>query len=141
MGKIPSSCCSLLPFLFHFLSLSSAYTLPTEYFIYCGSDYNTTYFRRTFIGDSNRKNSLSFTLTGQSSPVKDTNNSAETPLLYQTARVFKEKSSYEFKISSSGTYLVRLHFFPFTSSGANNNNNITLSSAVFDVFASGYSMK
>ncbi|XP_050206916.1 probable receptor-like protein kinase At5g24010 [Mercurialis annua] len=126
MAKFPVS---FLLFLFHFLSLnlsSSAYTLPTQYFINCGSDTNVVSTRRTFTGDSNSDNSL--TLTGQSSSVKEPNNSKETPQLYQTSRIFKEKFSYEFKITNSSTYLVRFHFFKLNSS------------ANFAVSVSGFSL-
>ncbi|KAF9682409.1 hypothetical protein SADUNF_Sadunf05G0106000 [Salix dunnii] len=123
-------------FLLHLLSLhlpSLAYTVPDKYFISCGSDTNSTASGRTFIGDLTSGNSGSFTFTGQSSPVRDSNKSTATPPLYQTARIFREQSSYEFVISSAGTYLVRLHFFSFSSSAS-------LSTALFDVLASGVSL-
>ncbi|KAJ6735592.1 BINDING PROTEIN putative-RELATED [Salix viminalis] len=117
-------------FLLHLLSLhlpSLAYTVPDKYFISCGSDTNSTASGRSFIGDLTSGNSGSFTFTGQSSPVRDSNKSTATPPLYQTARIFREESSYEFVISSAGTYLVRLHFFSFSAN---------LSAALFDVLAS-----
>lgn len=121
-------------FLLHLLSLhlpSLAYTVPDKYFISCGSDTNSTASGRSFIGDLTSGNSGSFTLTGQSSPVRDSNKSTATPPLYQTARIFREQSSYEFVISSAGTYLVRLHFFSFSAN---------LSAALFDVSASQVSL-
>ncbi|XP_061972234.1 probable receptor-like protein kinase At5g24010 isoform X2 [Populus nigra] len=123
-------------FLLHMLSLhlpSLAYTVPDKYFISCGSDTNSTASGRTFIGDLTSGNSGSFTFTRQSSPVKDSNKSTATPPLYQTARIFRERSSYEFVISSAGTYLVRLHFFSFSYSA-------NLSTALFDVLASEISL-
>ncbi|KDP32006.1 hypothetical protein JCGZ_12467 [Jatropha curcas] len=133
MEKILSSFSLLLFFLLFFsLHLSaSAYTLPDEYFINCGSDVSISATGRNFIGDLN---SASLAVKGQSSPVKENNNSTETPPLYQTARVFRQESSYEFKISSFGTYVVRFHFFTFSSLSAN------LSTAIFDVSASGFSL-
>jgi len=122
--------------LLHMLSLhlpSLAYTVPDKYFISCGSDTNSTASGRTFIGDLTSGNSGSFTFTRQSSPVKDSNKSTATPPLYQTARIFRERSSYEFVISSAGTYLVRLHFFSFSYSA-------NLSTALFDVLASEISL-
>jgi hypothetical protein len=50
--------------------------------------------------------------------------------LYQTARIFKNPSSYEFDIIDHGIYYVRLHFFPFMSGKTN------LIKAQFDVSTS-----
>ncbi|XVE87053.1 hypothetical protein DITRI_Ditri18aG0085100 [Diplodiscus trichospermus] len=121
----------LLLFLVLFLSYqlpSSAYTLPDNYFINCGSDINvnvTSQRTRTFVGDLN-SGSVSF--TKQKSSVTDHKQSSETPSLYQTARIFRQQSSYEFEINTDATYLVRLHFF----------NSTELSAAVFNVSASGF---
>ncbi|XWS45212.1 hypothetical protein CRYUN_Cryun15aG0116700 [Craigia yunnanensis] len=120
----------LIPLLFLvlFLSyqlLSSAYTLPDKYFINCGSNININVTSRTFVGDLN---STSVSFTKQNSSVTDSRQSSETPSLYQTARIFRQKSSYEFEINTNGTYLVRLHFF----------NSTDLSAAVFNVSASGF---
>ncbi|TXG46562.1 hypothetical protein EZV62_027944 [Acer yangbiense] len=121
----------LLPlvFLFQFSSIlliSSAYTLPDKYFINCGSDTDIKSVDRVFTGDLN-SGSVSFTKQ-RSSPVRDSNQVAgKTETIYQTARVFRQNSSYEFQITNtSTTYLVRLHFFAFPST-------INLSTAVFDV--------
>ncbi|KAJ0097680.1 hypothetical protein Patl1_28602 [Pistacia atlantica] len=124
--KIHYSLFSLV-FLFQFLSLgftSSAYTLPDKFFINCGSQTNIkTDGRREFTGDLN---SGSFSFSKQSKTVKDSNQAVE---IYQTARVFSQPSFYEFEINNNSTYLVRLHFFAFSSS-------INLSTAVFDVLTS-----
>ncbi|KAK9285445.1 hypothetical protein L1049_024638 [Liquidambar formosana] len=101
----------LLPLQFSSLLLSSAYTLPDQYFINCGSDQNSTVNDRTFIGD-NKYGSLSH---GQSTSVQDTNTSKDPSLLYQTARIYKCLSPYELDIVQSGTYVVRLHFRAFSS--------------------------
>ncbi|CAK7337749.1 unnamed protein product [Dovyalis caffra] len=126
-----------LLFLLYFLSLhklpSLAYTVPDKYFINCGSDTNITTSGRIFAGDLTSGNSASVTFTRQSSPVKDIDKSTATPPLYQTARIFRQKSFYEFVISSAGTYLVRLHFFAFSSSAY-------LPTAIFDVSASKFSL-
>ncbi|KAJ4834599.1 hypothetical protein Tsubulata_024470 [Turnera subulata] len=129
---------SFLPFLLFLLQLSSlllpssSYNLPDKYFINCGSDANITLPPRVFTGDLGSSNSGSFTFTKESSsPVKEDDNSTATQPLYQTARLFRKESFYGFQIDSNGTYLVRLHFFAFSSSPTN------LSTAVFDVWASG----
>ncbi|XVE82854.1 hypothetical protein DITRI_Ditri16bG0039200 [Diplodiscus trichospermus] len=115
-------------FLVLFLSyqlLSSAYTLPDKYFINCGSNITINVTSRTFVGD---ENSESVSFTKQNSSVTDQRQSSETPSLYQTARIFRQISSYEFEINTNGTYLVRLHFF----------NSTDVSAAVFNVSASGF---
>ncbi|KAI4327397.1 hypothetical protein L6164_019866 [Bauhinia variegata] len=117
---------SLFPLVFLLclssLQFISAYTVPDKYFINCGSDSNFTVSGRVFVGES----SLSFSFPKQSSTEKDTNQSSPTSV-YQTARIFGRQFSYEFSISSSGYYAVRLHFFAFSSSSSN------LSTAIFNV--------
>jgi hypothetical protein len=125
----------LLPFfLLHFLSLlllsSADNTLPTTYFINCGSKSNITVGGRNFVGDLN---SGSFSV-GKSSDVGDTN-SATDMSLYQTARIFKHPSSYEFDIINRGIYYVRLHFFPPFMSGRTN-----LADSLFNVSASNFTL-
>ncbi|KAL5821761.1 hypothetical protein ACOSQ3_023643 [Xanthoceras sorbifolium] len=128
---------SILPlvFLFQFSSIvltSLAYTLPDKYFINCGSDNNMNSTGRVFTGDLN---SGSFSFTKQSSPVRDSNQAGQSATIYQTARVFRQPSLYEFEISNTSTYLVRLHFFAFSSPTPTN-----LSTAVFDVSTSEFSL-
>ncbi|KAL5766544.1 hypothetical protein ACOSP7_017161 [Xanthoceras sorbifolium] len=118
---------SILPlvFLFQFLSIvltSSAYTPPDKYFINCGSDNNMNSPGRVFTVDLN---SGSFSFTKQSSPVRDSNQAGQSATIYQTTRVF----------SNASTYLVRLHFFAFSSPAPTN-----LSTAVFDVSTSEFSL-
>ncbi|XP_012490259.2 probable receptor-like protein kinase At5g24010 [Gossypium raimondii] len=103
---------------------SSAYTLPDKYFINCGSNIAVNVSSQTFVSDSN--SDVSF--TEQNSFVTYNRQASETPPLYQTARVFRKQSSYEFKINTNGTYLVRLHF----------SNSTDISDAIFNVSASGF---
>ncbi|KAL5556913.1 hypothetical protein UlMin_039149 [Ulmus minor] len=101
--------------------LSSDYTLPTEYFINCGSKSNTELDdSRVFVGDFKP-------LFGKGKDVKDTNPSNNITL-YQTAKIFRQQSWYVFEVGQNGTYLVRLHFFSFSSL-------VNLSDAVFNVSA------
>ena len=119
--------------LLHFsilVLLSLAYTVPDKYFINCGASFNTTINdSRVFVGD---QNSCSFS-TGESEHVMSSNSST-APVLYQTARIYRQPCSYKFEINQNGTYLVRLHFFVFLSPAAN------LSDALFNVSASGFSL-
>jgi serine/threonine protein kinase len=116
----------LLPLLFSSLPLlSSAYTVPDKYFINCGaSEKVTTNDSRDFVGDQDFSG-------GKGKTVESSNSSIET--LYQTARVYERTSSYGFPINENGKYIVRLHFFAFSSS-------TDLSVALFDVWASGFSL-
>ncbi|OMP01893.1 hypothetical protein COLO4_11494 [Corchorus olitorius] len=109
-----------------FSKLRIAYTLPGNYFINCGSNININVSSVTFVGDLN-SGSVSFT-TKASSVIDNSQSSSETPSLYQTARIFRQNSSYEFEINSNGTHLVRFHF----------SNSSNFSEAVFDVSASGF---
>ncbi|KAJ4714795.1 putative Receptor-like protein kinase [Melia azedarach] len=126
---------SLLPLIliFQLISLkltSSAYSPPDKYFINCGSDTDVNSVKRIFTGDLN---SASVSFPKQSNPVKSSNQLPDTLALYQTARVFRQTSSYEFEMSSNGTHLVRLHFLAFSSP-------INLSTASFTVSASEFAL-
>ncbi|KAK4260126.1 hypothetical protein QN277_003283 [Acacia crassicarpa] len=113
-------------------SMASAYTVPDKYFINCGSNLNVEDGGdRVFVGDDSTSASVCF--PRQSSAVKERNNSSTTPPLYQTARIFRVPSGYQFKIGENegGCYLVRLHFYAFSSGE-------TLSSARFNVASAGF---
>ncbi|XP_041029013.1 probable receptor-like protein kinase At5g24010 [Juglans microcarpa x Juglans regia] len=114
-----------------FLLLSSASTLPSKYFINCGSVSNISLSGREFVGDLN-SGSFSF---GPSSDISivTTDSSTDTSL-YQTARIFKKQSSFDFNITDFGIYYVRVHFFPFSSGRTN------LADAHFDVSAFNFSL-
>ncbi|KAL5556905.1 hypothetical protein UlMin_039141 [Ulmus minor] len=106
--------------------LSSTYTPPDKYFIDCGSGCNTTVSDgRIFVGDLNPPFAFS---PGESKHVRDSNLSNNTPSLYHTARIFRDPSSYDLEVDHNGKYMVRLHFFPFSSP-------INLSDAMFEVWA------
>ncbi|KAF8404942.1 hypothetical protein HHK36_009837 [Tetracentron sinense] len=122
----------LLLLQFSFLQpLSYTYTLPDKYFINCGSETDETVDTRKFLQD---KSPASFSLhTPGYNSLKDDNNQIQPPL-YQTAIIFRSHSSYEFHIVATGTHLVRLHFYPFSS------KNFHLSTAVFNVSVTGFSL-
>ncbi|PIN24676.1 Serine/threonine protein kinase [Handroanthus impetiginosus] len=119
------SCLSIW-FLFH-LSTSNSYTLPDKYFINCGSPSSLLVSNRTFTSDEESHGSYGLS-SGDSKAVEERNLSDIE--LYRTARIFNQSSSYEFNISQNGTYVVRFHFFPFSSLG-------NLSDAHFNILASG----
>ncbi|XP_034691031.1 probable receptor-like protein kinase At5g24010 [Vitis riparia] len=117
----------LLLLLLSLQCLSSDYTPPSKYFINCGSSSTISDTKRTFVGD---ESSDSFTLSPKQEAVEDSSPSPATSQLYRTARLFRSPSSYEFDIDQIGIYLVRLHFFPFSSP-------TDLFTALFDVSVSG----
>ncbi|KAL4644714.1 hypothetical protein ACB092_02G184400 [Castanea dentata] len=126
-----------LLFLLQFLSV--AYSLTdniNNFFINCGSATNANTDIRNFVGDLNSSDpiSSSFSFTGHSSPVTNSNKSSGTSsTLYQTARIFRTNSSYEFDIPNNDIYFVRLHFSAFSTP-------TDLSAALFDVWTSGSSL-
>ncbi|XP_050383545.1 probable receptor-like protein kinase At2g23200 [Argentina anserina] len=103
-------------------SLSLAYELQEKYFVNCGSDDNVDLNDRNFIGDLKPD---SFSFSKGSETIKDANLTLSS--LYQTARVSSRQSYYKFEITDTGTYLVRLHFFPISSPSSN------LSTGIFHV--------
>ncbi|KAG8381266.1 hypothetical protein BUALT_Bualt06G0104600 [Buddleja alternifolia] len=123
----------------HFLSIilsiflfSSAFTPQDNYLINCGSSTSSvTVDNRNFVGDDS---SSSNTPQGKSISITNPNPSPNSSALYTTARVFTSSSKYAFKIKSSGTHLVRLHFSPFTS------QNYDLRHGESDVVANGVSI-
>ncbi|PRQ48087.1 putative protein kinase RLK-Pelle-CrRLK1L-1 family [Rosa chinensis] len=111
----------------HFLSL--AYELQEKYFVNCGSDATVDLNGRNFTGDLKPD---SFSFSKESETIKSTNLTISS--LYQTARVFSQQSYYKFEITETGTYLVRLHFFPFSSASSN------LSTGIFNVSDSRFTL-
>ncbi|KAG4930668.1 hypothetical protein GLYMA_17G166200v4 [Glycine max] len=125
--KIQHSLCILLVFLIQFSSLqlpSHGYTVPDNYFINCGSDSTISENGKNYVRESILKTSFG------SSNTERSESQVPSPL-YQTARIFRSESSYEFSIDTNGTYLVRLHFFAFSSPS-------NLSSARFNVSVPGF---
>lgn len=117
-------CCYLL---FNRIN-TSAYSVPDQYFINCGSSGSTTVSSRTFVGDVNPD---SFILSTSHSSIAKSD-SAASPL-YQTARIFRQQSSYDFDSVQNGIYVVRFHFYAFASPD-------NLPSARFSVSTSKFSL-
>lgn len=115
-------------FFFSFFLCSSLSAAQVSYFINCGSADNATLSDgRTFVGDENPRQ---FKFSGdRSKTLKNTNQSAEP--LYQKARVFRTPSTYQFEVPENGTYILRFHFYSFSSSPE-------LAGAQFNVSASGH---
>ncbi|KAK7386396.1 hypothetical protein VNO78_26602 [Psophocarpus tetragonolobus] len=127
LHRIVESLYILVVFILQFSSLqfpSLGYTFPDKYFINCGSDSNVSESGRVYVGESNLGTSF------VSSHSEKSESAAPSPL-YQTARIFRSESWYEFSIDANATYLVRLHFFPFSFPS-------NLSSARFNVSVPGF---
>ncbi|KAF3439024.1 hypothetical protein FNV43_RR17299 [Rhamnella rubrinervis] len=107
------------------------YQIPVKYFINCGSKSNVEEdSARYFVGDG--EHSSSFNPGRQSKSINDHNPSTNTSVIYHTARVYGQPSSYELDISENGTYFIRLHFFAF------NSRKINLADAQFNVSTSKF---
>jgi len=114
------------------LSSSVSYNPPVKYFMNCGSGTNVYLDDyRTFVGDENSNSSFS---VGKSKSIQNENPLPGISLLYHTARIYTKLTPYELDITQTGSYLVRLHFFPFSFKG------IHLADALFDVSASNFSL-
>ncbi|KAK9065667.1 hypothetical protein SSX86_015068 [Deinandra increscens subsp. villosa] len=124
----PLSMDSILSFSLIFLLIPlfiiSTYSqfVPDHYFINCGSKSSTDFTGKTFTGDDN----FSGGLTAD-------NPTPNTPPIYQTARVFTQKSWYDLQADANNSFvMVRLHFSPFRYNG------IELSDSKFHVSVSGF---
>ncbi|KAD6453764.1 hypothetical protein E3N88_08470 [Mikania micrantha] len=110
-------------------SSNSQYTFPDHYFINCGSASSIQFTGKTFTGDDNP---TAFSVSGGTAH-SDGSPASNSSVIYQSARVFTQKSWYELEADQNNTFvMVRLHFSPF------NFNQIELSSSKFDVSASGF---
>ncbi|PIN24506.1 Non-specific serine/threonine protein kinase [Handroanthus impetiginosus] len=114
-----------------FLLQIVTYTLPHTYFINCGSSSSVSVSTQTFISDESSHDGYKLS-SGNSKAVEESTsgNSKGVDELYRTARIFRQSSSHEFDISENGTYVVRFHFFHFSSLG-------NLSDAHFNILAYG----
>ena len=109
------------------------YTSPDNYFLNCGSQTTVFSAGRTFIGDLNATNTISFRFTPQNfGQVVD--HSTKSPSLYDSNRIFKDSSFYEFEVDQDVVHIVRLHFSPF-------NFSTDLSTSLFNVSAVSPSTK
>ncbi|KAI5588826.1 hypothetical protein BDE02_05G122100 [Populus trichocarpa] len=116
------------------LSSSVSYNPSVKYFMNCGSDTDVDDLDgspRTFVGDENSNSSFS---VGKSTSIQNENPLPGISLLYHTARIYTKLTPYMLDITQNGSYLVRLHFFPFSFKGTH------LADALFDVSASNFSL-
>ncbi|KVH92485.1 probable receptor-like protein kinase At2g23200 [Cynara cardunculus var. scolymus] len=91
----------------------SQYVLPDHHFINCGSNSDIDFTGKKFVGDFNPS---TFRVSGGTAAEKNNNPPSNTPLIYQTARVFTKKSWYELQADEINTFvMVRLHFLPISS--------------------------
>ncbi|KAK2357004.1 putative receptor protein kinase [Trifolium repens] len=122
----------LLVFLLQLSSLqfpSLGYNHQDTYFINCGSNINVNESNNLYIGES----STTYPRTNFRKSSIQTNQSSVPSPLYQTARIFYSESSYQFTTIPNNTYMVRFHFYPFSS-------QINLSTAKFNVSVPGFSL-
>ncbi|KAL6130980.1 hypothetical protein ACLB2K_069358 [Fragaria x ananassa] len=110
------------------LSLSLTPFSPVDnHLLDCGSTVASTLDDgRRFVPDSSAS-PLSIPLRNQ-----NPNPNPNSPQIYQTARIFRRPSKYEFQIRDPGTHMVRLHFQSF------NSCNLDWSTARFHVLVNGF---
>ncbi|KAK2410699.1 receptor protein kinase HERK [Trifolium repens] len=132
LHKIQHSIFLLAAFLLQFSLLqlpSLGYDHQNTYFINCGSDTEVNVNNNLYIGESNRN----YPKTSFSNSYFESNQSTVPSTLYQRARIFHSESSYEFDTLPNNTYMVRFHFFSFSSP-------INLYTAKFSVSVPGFSL-
>lgn len=100
------------------------YTSQEQHFINCGSKDDITLYSRKFIADTNSEGMVTSTSTTTILP------------LYRTAKVFTSQSRYKLTLDNTGTYVVRLHFYPFSSPVSNLvDANFSVSASRFTVLS------
>ncbi|KAB5537847.1 hypothetical protein DKX38_015380 [Salix brachista] len=98
----------------------------------CGSDSNVDLVgSRNFVGDKNSNPSFS---VGKSNSIQNENPLPGISPLYHTTRIYTKISRYMLNITQTGSYLIRLHFFPFSFKKTH------LADALFNVSASNFSL-
>ncbi|XP_043691433.1 receptor-like protein kinase HERK 1 [Telopea speciosissima] len=110
--------------VFSFVFISMGYEPVDNYLIDCGSPTNTSVMTRVFSADNSQY------LTTQLDIMANNSNSISSTIgspLYQTARIFNGKTSYNFPIRKQGRHWIRLYFFPFQY------QNYNMSVATFSV--------
>ncbi|CAJ2635332.1 unnamed protein product [Trifolium pratense] len=135
LHKIQHTIFLLAAFLLQFSSLqvpSLAYDPQDIYFIKCGSNNDVTVDQsnnKVYIGESNHN----YPKPNFSNSYTETNQSIVPSPLYQTVRIFRSESSYKFITIPNNTYMVRFHFFSFSSAS-------NLYKAKFNISVSGFSL-
>lgn len=89
------------------------YTPHDNYLIACGSSKSVNFQDRVFVPDS--QHSTLVLKTGNSVVVGSSNSSVVPSPIYQSARIFTERSSYRFDVQQ-GRHWIRLYFYPLPNS-------------------------
>ncbi|XP_010920748.1 probable receptor-like protein kinase At5g59700 [Elaeis guineensis] len=127
IGKLGLGFCILVAISLQ--CVCGSFTPVDNYLIDCGSSNSSTMDNRTFVADA----SSSSTLTAPNS-ISASTSSSSVSALYQTARIFREPSSYSFSIQNHGWHFIRLHFFPFVYQSYNlMTSKFTVSIQDFDL--------
>lgn len=112
------------------IELASSQSTPDSYLIKCGGQGVVTIDDRIWQGDSTLTELMS---SSQDSIAASSTNSSIGNLL-NTSRIFTQRGSYTFKVSSQQRYFVRLYFYPFIY------QNFNPSSATFSVVAGEFTL-
>ncbi|KAK2410700.1 receptor protein kinase HERK [Trifolium repens] len=131
LHKIQHTIFLVATFLLQFSSLhfpSLAYDPQDMYFINCGSENDVLENNNNYIGESKRSYQTDFIKSSI-----ETNQSTVPSSLYQSARIFRSNSSYKFDTFPNKTYMIRFHFYSFST-------QVNLYTAKFNVSVSGFSL-
>ncbi|KAF3321039.1 putative receptor-like protein kinase [Carex littledalei] len=127
--------CAFLLISLLFSSSSALFSPSDNHLIACGSSSAATLEdHRVFQPDSTCGYSHLHSYGPKVSLSSVVDSSLLPSPLHGKARVFSRSASYEFHIKEKGAHLIRLHFYPFTSS------EYELSSALFHVSAGEFSL-
>lgn len=109
---------SLLFLSLHVLpSLSFTFFSPVDnHLVNCGSATDATVDNRRFVADGSHRSKTPFCHWDSSVSLRNDNALSDSPQLYDSARVFRKPSKYEFEIREKGTHMVRFHFHNLNSS-------------------------
>ncbi|XP_065865474.1 probable receptor-like protein kinase At4g39110 [Euphorbia lathyris] len=132
---LSSSSMPILLVLFCLFSFSSAastngsFSPADQILISCGSNSRSSLpDGRVFKTDDDSK---TFLQTDENILVSDPNSNVPSPL-YQSARIFVQRATYSFELSSPGFHWIRLHFYPLK------NSRFDLHTATFSVRTDKY---
>ncbi|EHA8589450.1 Receptor-like protein kinase HERK 1 [Cocos nucifera] len=109
-----------------FLRIGQAQAKP--FLVDCGSNSSISVDGRKWVGDSVPADNFTLSSAGVIASTATISGEQMYEDLYKTARIFNTSSSYNFSLVS-GSYCIRLHFYPFSF------ENFNVNESAFDVMA------
>ncbi|XP_024032187.1 probable receptor-like protein kinase At5g24010 [Morus notabilis] len=93
----------------------TAFSPVDNHLVNCGSAEDATVDNRRFVADGSSRRKSPFCHSDSSVSLRNDNALLDSPQLYDSARVFRRPSKYEFEIREKGTHMVRFHFYNLNS--------------------------